>query len=268
MDVKCAICLEHKQVLQMNCCSAQFCDGCLKGWFMRNKSCPYCRSKIYRVYFAGKADPLFRKKEDIMHYINNDNVVSNNGYNYDKGWDVIDDIQSYEGSVIKGSYIYNGPFMYKKILSDIVENDECNHLDYDVIHGNPSDDCIQHVCWSGGGNTHHAIVERCNEEIQECDVFIMYLDPKISCYGTILEFGRALEAKKLCILILPDFDSKTQKEKFCKEVWFLIYQEIKHLKDEQKKWDIHERHIFRTVPQLKNRWKDLKDYKKYLERLH
>lgn len=269
MEDNCTLCISepNQNTLHLQCCSQQACHDCLEKWFLRNRSCPFCRSLFYRVYFAGKAQQPFRQKEDIIHYFNNDNVISSECYNYDKGWNVLDDILYHEGSIIKGSYIYIGPFMYKKILSDTIENDEYDELDYNVVHGNPSEEFVEHIYSGCGGNTRHGIVEVCNEQIQVCDVFIIYLDSEISCYGSMLEFGRALESNKLCVLILPNFDNKMKKAEFCKEVWFLIYQEIKHLEDQQEKWDIHERHIFKTIPQLANRWKDLKAYKKYLDLL-
>jgi len=183
----------------------------------------------------------------------------------------LDDILNHEGFIIKGSYIYIGPFMYHENLLTRYTDEKYGMFNvtfYDgtVIHGNPSDEWIQHACSGCGGDTRPYIVERCNEQIQICDVFIIYLDLEISCHGSILEFGRALESNKLCVLILPDFDNERKKEKFCKEVWFLIYQELEHLKDKKEKWDIHECHIFKTIPQLTNRWKDLEAYKKWLEK--
>ncbi|KAJ4757122.1 RING/U-box superfamily protein [Rhynchospora pubera] len=78
-DDECGICMEICTKMVLPSCSHEMCIKCYRDWYMRSKSCPFCRGNLKRVRSrdlwvltsdSDVVDPVTLERENVNHFYN------------------------------------------------------------------------------------------------------------------------------------------------------------------------------------------------------
>ena len=235
----CIICLKNSESTFYNPCSVcnvEVCEECIKNLYKKQKDeqCPQCKNQLTKpkYFFAGKMDTL---DPSIRRYCFKDESIIREYTRRNKNEFKKDDIIGYSNfinnnlqlqNVDKGFYQITGPTVIintrpaYEVTEDIESDETTNHQYYragELIDLNDyliDSDCYRdslRKSWFVNPIENldekilSTILERCKENIDQCDVYSLHINSDTDCYASLREFGIA-EALGKPLLIYKDDD--------------------------------------------------------------
>ena len=318
---KCILCLsdinEESEYSYKPCpvCNIVVCGDCIEDIYekQRDEQCPQCKNQLIKpkYFFAGKMDNL---DPDIRRYCFKDESIikeftKKNRKKFKK--DDIIGISKFTNKNIqlpnidKTSYQITGPTSIintrsaYEVTEDIEADSTTDHQYYrkgtlidlnDFIVDSHSE-CLQESWFvnpieNPDKNISSIILDRCQENISQCDVFSLHINDDTDCYASLREFGIA-EALGKTLLIYTEGDWFSKNIKLKKLLgqkmpmlteYFIDEICLEHYRKEIKQFHMFKNRVIDSLNKIKSKKRDLYiklhpkipcyDYEEYLEYLN